>query len=374
MTTIYLDLETYSEQPISAGVYRYAEAAEVMLFAWAIDDGPVSVWDATAGIPMPETLERAWSDPQVLVIAHNAQFDRVVLDHAPGWDWGCPHLRRWRCTMAQALAHGLPGGLDALGQIFGLAENEQKQKQGRQLVNRFCRPRSRTLAGPQGDLLRQGATSYRATSATHPQEWAQFVDYAAGDVVALRAIHRKLPDWNFTDGELELWRLDQTINDRGFMVDLELARNAIRAVDAAQAELAARTTELTGAQVGSATQRDQLLQFILDEHGIDLPDMRASTLERRLQDENLSAPLRELIGIRLLASGTATAKYRRLLEATSRDGRLRGTLQFCGAARTGRWAGRQFQPQNLSRASLPAAAITDGIAALKAGIEDLLYV
>lgn len=372
MTTIYLDLETYSEQPISAGVYRYAEAAEVMLFAWAIDDGPVSVWDVTSGATMPEALERAWSDPDALVIAHNAQFDRVVLDYAPDWGWGCPHLRRWRCTMAQALAHGLPGGLEALGQVFGLAEDEQKQKQGRQLVHRFCKPRPRSLAGPQKTLFAEGA-NYRATSSTHPAEWAQFVDYAAGDVVALRALHRKLPCWNYSGPELELWRLDQTINDRGFLVDLELARNAIRAVDAAQAELAARTSELTDAQVGSATQRDQLLRFVLDEHGIELPDMRASTIERRLQDENLSAPLRELLSIRLLASGTATAKYRRLLEATSRDGRLRGTLQFCGAARTGRWAGRQFQPQNLTRPSMPAAAIDDGITAFKAGIEDLLY-
>jgi DNA polymerase len=265
--------------------------------------------------------------------------------------------------MAQALAHGLPGALGTLGTIFGLADDEQKSKAGKALVQRFCKPR------PKHVKLR------RATRETHPEEWAEFVAYAGLDVVAMRQLYRKLPRWNYEGAELELWRLDQRINARGFAVDRDLARAALRATDAAKAKLDARTAEITDSGVRSAMQRDALLRYVLEEHGVELPDLQASTLERRVDDETLPAPVRELLAIRLQSSGTSIRKYQRLLGATSSDGRLRGTLLWNGASRTGRWSGRVFQPQNLPRTPewFNAEEQERAVEAMKLGVEDLLY-
>lgn len=356
MTTLHLDLETYSDVPIAHGTHAYAEAAEVMLFAWAIDDGPVSVWDCTSGAPIPAPLVEAMRDPDVLVQAHNSQFDRSVLRHN-GFD--IP-LTRWRDTMVQALAHSLPGALDLLCEILGVPTNKAKDKDGKQLIHLFCKPR------PKNSKLR------RATSETHPGEWARFVDYARLDIEAMRAVAARLPTWNYQGAELALWHLDQTINDRGVAIDLDLARSAIDAVDRAQTELAKRTHDITDGAVQAATQRDAMLRHVLDAYGVALPDMQQSTLQRHLEDSELPLELRELLAIRLQASTTSTAKYKALLKGVSSDGRLRGTLQFCGASRTGRWAGRLFQPQNLPRPSLKQEAIDAGIEALKADCADLL--
>lgn len=172
--------------------------------------------------------------------------------------------------------------------------------------------------------------------------------------------------------ELDLWRLDQTINDRGFQVDTELAGAAMRAVNRAQVELARLTHAITDGNVGAATQRDALLRHISHTYGIELDDLRGSTVEKVIAESDLPEPVRELLRIRLQASTTSTAKYQALLNGTSRDGRLRGTLQFAGASRTGRWAGRLFQPQNLPRPELDNEVIEAGIDALKADCEDLV--
>lgn len=358
MTTLYLDLETYSEERIQHGTHRYAERAEILLLAYAIDDGHVQVWDVTAGGPMPRLLGAALTDPDVLVCAHNSHFDRTVLRHVmPDL---CPPVERWRDTMVKALAHGLPGKLDTLCEVLGLPQDQRKLKVGGQLINRFCKPQ------PAARTLR------RATRGTHPEEWALFVEYAGADIVAMREIDKRLPTWNYKGEELDLWHLDQRINDRGVAVDLELAQAAIDASERTKAELAARTADLTGGEVQATTQRDALLAHLLEQYGVNLPDLRASTLERRIDDPDLPAVVRELLGNRLAASTTSVSKYKTLVNATSSDGRLRGTLQFCGAARTGRWAGRLFQPQNLPRPTMKQAAIDAGIDALKAGVADLL--
>jgi DNA polymerase len=187
----------------------------------------------------------------------------------------------------------------------------------------------------------------------------------------MRAVAKKLPAWNYADAELALWHLDQRINDRGVRMDVELAEAAIGAVEAAQKALAKRTQQLTDNQVQAATQRDALLAHLLVEYGVNLPDLQQSTLERRIGDADLPWALRELLAIRLQASTTSTAKYRTLARGVSKDGRLRGTLQFNGASRTGRWAGRLFQPQNLPRPTLKQDVIEGGIEALKAGCADL---
>ena len=366
MTTLYLDLETYSEVPITNGTHAYAAGAEVMLFAWAIDDGPVSVWDCTAE-PAGRANEMwdAVRDSETELCAHNSMFDRTVL--AKGTNCNALMQRmglergRWRDTMVQALAHSLPGALGDLCDILKVPTDKAKDKEGRQLIQLFCKPRPAT------------SKVRRATRETHPAEWAKFVAYAALDIEAMREVRRKLPSWNYQGAELALWHLDQAINDRGVQMDTDLAHAAIRAVERAQKTLAARTNDLTLGAVQAATQRDALLRHLVAAYGLDLPDMQQSTLERRIADPDLPAELRELLAIRLQASTTSTAKYKTLAKGVSSDGRLRGTLQFNGASRTGRWAGRLFQPQNLPRPVLKQNEIDQGINALKADCEDLLF-
>lgn len=357
MTKLWIDLETYCEVPIQNGTHVYAEQVEIMLTAWAIDDGEVAVVDEANGEKRPRDLVDAMRDPDVLVYAQNSHFDRTMLRHT-GDD--IP-VHRWRDTMVQALAHSLPGGLGALCNILNVSADMAKDKDGRQLIHLFCKPR------PATSKIR------RATRQTHPAEWAKFVAYAGSDIKAMREIHRKLPTWNYQADELALWHLDQTINDRGVLMDTELAHAAIAAVAAAQKVLAGRTQELTNGDVQAATQRDALLRHLLAAYGVDLPDMQKSTLERRIGDESLPLELRELLAIRLQASTTSTSKYKTLAKGVSADGRLRGTLQFNGASRTGRWAGRLFQPQNLPRPVLEQETIDQGIDALKAGCADLIF-
>jgi DNA polymerase bacteriophage-type len=358
MTKLWLDFETYSEVPITHGTHVYAAGAEIMLAAWALDDGPVLVEDFTVEPMIPDALYEALQDPAVEVWAQNSHFDRTVMRHA----WGIePALPRWRDTMVQALSHGLPGGLGVLCEILKVPTDQAKDKAGRQLIQLFCKPR------PDTSKVR------RATRLTHPAEWAKFKDeYAPKDIHAMREVHKRLPLWNYKGSELALWHLDQRINDRGVAIDMPLVLSAIDAVGSAQKGLAARTVEMTDGQVASTTQRDALLLHILEAYGIDLPDMQMATLERRIADPELPIELKELLGIRLQASTTSTSKYKTLLKGTSADGRLRGTLQFNGAARTGRWAGRLFQPQNLPRPVLKQDQIELGIDALKAGCADLV--
>lgn len=355
---LWLDLETFSAVPIRDGTHVYAAGAEVMLFAWAVDNEPVHVWDCTADKVVPTCLLQALEDPGVEVWAHNSHFDRTVLRHAlPD---RCPPADRWRDTMVQALSHGLPGSLDALCSVLQVPVDKAKDKAGRQLVQLFCKPR------PATSQIR------RATRETHPAEWARFVDYAGLDVDAMRAVHQRLPQWNYRGAELALWHLDQRINDRGVAIDQDLVRSAIEAVQLEQVALAKRTQAMTHGQVESTTQRDVLLAHILESYGVDLPDLQMATLERRIADPDLPLELRELLAVRLQASTTSTSKYKTLQRGTSADGRLRGTLQFNGASRTGRWAGRLFQPQNLPRPSLPQHEIEAGLDALKAGCADLV--
>lgn len=355
MTTLYLDLETYCETPIKNGVHRYAEDVEIMLFAYAIDDGPVQVWEEeTGGMPKDLAMALSFSDE---IVAHNSGFDRTVLNARKRWT----PISRWRDTMVQALAHSLPAGLGDLCAALGVPTDMAKDKDGRRLVMLFCKPR------PANSKLR------RATRDTHPADWAKFVEYAGRDIVAMRECRKRMPNWNYQGAELALWHLDQQINDRGVLVDTELATAAIRAVDRAQKELARRVNTMTDGAVQSATQRDALLKHLLESYGVDLPDLQGATLERRVNDPNLPLELRELLAIRLQASTSSTAKYKTLINGVSSDGRLRGTLQFDGASRTGRWAGRLFQPQNLPRPSLKAKVIDQGIEALKGDCADLLF-
>lgn len=381
MTILWFDCETYSECDLkSAGTHAYAEHPStcITVAQWAIDDGEPQVWDCTAGDGyVDEALTWKLLDPSVTVVAHNSMFDRTLLRHC--WGVDVP-VERWQDTMVKAMAHGLPGSLDKIGQIVGLEADQAKDKRGRELIQLFCKPR------PKGHTLR------RATRETHPKEWAEFLEYSRQDIVAMRAIDRRLPSWNYrTDHpELALWHLDQRINDRGVAVDTDLARAAIDAVAIEQKRLKAEVVEATDGLVASASKRDQLLAYICAEYGVDLPDLKADTLRRRVDDVNLPEGVRLLLSLRLESTKTSTAKYKALVNATSADGRLRNTLQFAGAQRTARWAGRIFQPQNMPRPDLTRVAdhfqvsfkeaedlledyLEQGIEALKGGYADVVF-
>lgn len=366
MTILWFDCETFSECDLkSAGTHVYAahESTEITVAQWAVDDGEPKVLDCTQngrGIQGASALQRLLLDPTVTVIAHNSMFDRTLLRHC--WGIDVP-VERWQDTMIQAMAHGLPGSLDKIGQIVGLEADLAKDKRGRELIMLFCKPR------PKNSTLR------RATRETHPEQWAEFLEYSRQDIVAMRAISQRLPSWNYRTGhpELALWHLDQQINDRGVAVDTALSEAAIEAVALEQKRLKAQTVSITDGLVTNPSQRDNLLAFICAEYGVDLPDMKADTLRRRVEDPDLPEGVRLLLSIRLEATKTSTAKYKALVNATSADGRLRNTLQFAGAQRTARWAGRIFQPQNMPRPDMKQPDIDEGIEALKAGCAELFF-
>ena len=357
MKRAYIDLETYNETPINVGLHRYAETVEITLFAFALDDAPVEVWDLTSGAPMPPALRGILRNPEIQLVAHNAAFERACILHALGLD--IP-VERWFCTMSQSYAHSMPGKLENLGIAQGLAEEERKLKIGGQLVQLFCKPR------PKNQTLR------RATRITHPVEWEQFREYGRQDVAQMRTSSKKLPTWNYKGQELALWHLDQKINNRGVLVDVDLATAAVATAEREKLALKRRGQEITNGEVESLTKRDQLLAHLLAEYGVDLPNLQKATLERRIEDPDLPEGLRELLRMRLDATTTSVAKYKTLLKAVSSDGRLRGILQFCGAGRTGRWAGRIWQPQNLARPTHKQWQIEEAIAAVKADALDLL--
>jgi DNA polymerase len=207
---------------------------------------------------------------------------------------------------------------------------------------------------------------------THPAEWAEFIEYAKADITAMRECKKRMPNWNYKGAELKLWHLDQKINRRGMFMDLDLARGALAAVAQAQIELAERTVVVTDGQVASTTQRNVMLDHIAEQYGILLSDLQMSTVERMHDDPDTPPGLRALLDIRLQASTTSTSKYKTVMNAVSRDGRLRGTMQFDGASRTGRIGHRLMQPGNMPRPTLKQHDIDSGIAALKAGCADLV--
>jgi len=328
MRRLFLDTETRSPVPIKHGVAKYATGVEVIMVQWAVDDGPVTVLDLN-GLPPTKKLYDAISTCDE-IWAHNAEFDRTVLE-TTSW-WPRVPLERWRCTAALSRMHGLPAGLDKLSDIFKLDTDKAKDKRGYALIQIFCKPRE------------DGTYNDRHS---HPKEWAEFLAYGDQDVVAMRAIWRKCPKWNATPRMWAVWHLDQRMNQRGVAMDLKLAAGAVEATTIAKKRMAARTAELTDNEVATTQQRDKMLAYMAD-YGVDLPDLTADTVERRLEDESLPEHIKELLRVRQQASKASTAKYQRVLNQHV-EGRLCNLLVFCGAARTGRWAGRTLQPQNLPR-------------------------
>lgn len=328
---LFLDCETFSAVNINHGTYRYATGCEVMIATYAIDEGAVGCWDMTEVDDVPADLWEALNDPNCRIIAHNAIFDRTVLSTLPWFRALNIPLSRWYCSMARAYAHGLPGKLEKLSGIFQLGDDGKIP--GKPYIDLFCKP------------TRSGG---RNTRHTHPMEWEGFLVYAQQDITSMRRLDKMMPNWNETAVERAKYIHDQKRNDRGFGCDVLLAEGMIEIVTAEVKRLGDRTVELTDGAFDRTTQRNKMLAWMLGEFGVSLPDLKADTVERRLNDPELPEPVKELLRIRQQASKASVSKARRIVNGHV-GGRLRGSIQINGAQRTGRDAGRIFQPQNLTR-------------------------
>nr|DAG24588.1 MAG TPA: DNA polymerase I [Caudoviricetes sp.] len=358
MSYLYLDFETFSEADLKkVGSYAYAEhpTTEVLICTYAFDDEPVQVWDCTDGSDMPGDLHRALRrlvklNSHIKMVWHNgSMFDRLIMKHCWGFDIPVSNTID---TMIWAFRHALPGSLDALCEVLGVSADNAKDKRGKALIQRFSKPT------PKNYKIR------RYTAETHPDEWALFIKYAVSDITAMREVFHKLPRWGNSEFEDRVLELDQLINDRGFKVDVALAEAAIEAVEKHKAQLQEEAQRKYG---GSLTGNDFLpiLRELAPAHRIH--NAQKSTLNDLLADDDLPDDARTIIEMRLGAASTASTKYNPLLLGRSSDDRRRGCLQYGGAKRTLRWAGKGFQPQNLARGYYHDDELDKGISALLKG-------
>lgn len=338
MELLFLDTETYSPVDLKkSGAYVYSEhpETEIMICSYAFDDEPVRLWDSTDGSRMPEDLRKGLRRVQrgkaKLVMQNGLLFDRLLIRECWGIDID---PRSIIDTMICAFRHSLPGSLDALCQVLQVEEENAKDKRGKALIQRFCKPT------PKNYKVR------RYTKETHPGEWAEFLSYAKSDISAMREVYHSLPDWGNIEFENTVLAIDQRINDRGFFVDTALANAAIDAVKQHKIELQAEANEKWGAGLTGAAFLPTL-RDLAPAH--EILNAQKSTLNDLLADDDLPDDARTIIEMRLGASSTASTKYNPLLLGLSGDGRRRGCLQYGGAKRTLRWAGKMFQPQNLAR-------------------------
>lgn len=349
-----IDIETYSSAPLPrCGVYRYCDAPdfEILLFSYAFDDEPVQTIDLASGEALPPEVISALEDPNIIKVAYNAQFERVCLSRYLG-HWLDPH--QWRCTMVMAAYLTLPGRLaDA---AVALGTTEKKMEEGKDLIRYFsvpCKP-TKTNGGRTRNL-----------PADAPEKWAVYKQYNAQDVETERAIRKALEKYPLPEQEWELYALDQQINDRGVRVDKKLVKNAI-AVDAAFSQAACqRAKELTGLENPGSV--NQLKAWLADQ------DMPMESLAKKIVQEKAAQTdgiVSELLNLRLELSKTSVKKYEAMARCVCRDGRVHGLLQFYGANRTGRWAGRLVQAQNLPQNHLPDLELAREI--VKSGDEELL--
>lgn len=335
---LFLDTETFSGVDLKkVGAYAYAEhpTTEIMICTYAIDEGRVQTWDCTESPTMPRELRKALRQVSrkkaKIVMANGLLFDRLVIREK--WGIALP-VCQIEDTMIMAFRHALPGSLDMQCQVLGVDAEHAKDKAGKALIKRFCKPTPKTYK------IR------RYTRETHPDEWAKFLRYAALDIIAMREVYWRIPDWGNTPKEDEILLIDQLINDRGFYVDVDLANAAIKAVQAHKEELKEEAWERFG---GKLTGNDFLPALRDLAPAFTIHNAQKSTLNDLLEDPDFPDEGKVLIEMRLGASSTASTKYNPLVNGLSADGRRRGCLQYGGAKRTLRWAGKGFQPQNLAR-------------------------
>ena len=341
MKTLSVDLETYSGSSLKrCGVYRYSEDPdfEILLFGYSVDGGPVRVVDLASGEALPQEIIAALEDEAVTKWAFNAQFERVCLSRFLGYPVGT-YLdpASWRCSMIWSAYMGLPLSLEGAGAVLGL--DRQKLREGKDLIKLFCAPCTPTK-------VNGGRT--RNLPCHFPEKWERFKAYNIRDVEVERSIQEKLARFPVPESVWEEYRIDQEINDRGVAVDRKLVREAIRMDARSNAELTAAMKRLTALNNPNSVQ--QMKRWLWDN------GLEADTLGKKAVAEMLrTAPagLREVLALRQQLAKSSVKKYQTMESAVCSDGRARGMFQFYGAARTGRWAGRLIQMQNLPQNHLP---------------------
>ena len=348
MRTLSIDVETFSSVDLAkSGLHKYMESPdfEILLVGYSFDGGPVHVHDCTAPGCWPRDLLDALVDPTVEKRAWNAAFERQAFAHALEEEMP---PEQWSDTMVLALECGLPGSLAAAGAALGLPEEKLKDPVGKALITYFSKPCRPTKSNG-------GRT--RNLPLHDPDKWKLYIGYNRQDVVTEMAIREQLLP--LADSEQKLWELDQRMNDNGVRLDVPMIEEIVRYDEQHRQELQEEARKLTGLQnPNSLTQ----LKAWLAEQGAPVDQLRKDDLEVMLREE-LPPVVRRVLEIRQALGKTSTAKYAAMLEAVCSDGRLRGILQFYGANRSGRWAGRLVQTHNLARNTLPDLDLARELAA-----------
>ena len=337
MKQISIDIETYSSTNLNqTGVYRYADSDdfELLLFGYAIDFGPVKVVDLTQGEKIPPQIIEALDNPNIIKSAFNAQFERVCLSCFVG------HRLKptgWYCSRVWSATLGLPLSLRDVGSVLGLPR--QKITAGKELVRYFCTPCKPTKA----NQSRTRNFPYHA-----PDKWQQFKQYNQRDVEVEMEITQKLECFPVPQNEWENYWMDQDINDRGIRIDQQLVNNAIKCQNVFHDQYLQTAKKVTGlANPNSPLQ----LKDWLRQQGVKTDSLSKVSVAQLLQ--TTTGTVHQVLALRQLLSKSSVKKYQAMQKAMCQDGRVHGLLQFYGANRTGRWAGRLVQVQNLPRNSMP---------------------
>lgn len=337
MIHLSIDLETYSDVNLKkAGLYRYVQspAFEILLFAYSFDGAPTQVIDMARGEEIPMEVIHALTDPQCLKHAYNAAFEWYCLSKYMGAQ--LPPAQ-WRDTMLHGLYAGYTAGLDATGQALGIPEDKQKLTTGKALIRYFCVPCKPTKAN-----------GGRTRNYPHhdPEKWELFKTYNGQDVVAEMEIERRLSVFPVPDFVQKQWETDLLINARGVAVDMDFCEGALELGKTIRAKLTDEAVQLSGLQNPNSVK--QLARWLSAETGDDITALRKETIKELLGRDNADH-VQRMLEIRQELGKTSTKKYDAIEAAVCDDGRVRGLLQFYGANRTGRWAGRLVQVQNLPR-------------------------
>ena len=350
-----VDIETYSSVDLAeAGVYAYVEAPDfdILLISYIFDDWgednvkTIDCFDADPDM-MAEFCE-ALTDPQIVKTAFNANFERTCLAK---WLQKPMPPEEWRCTMVKALTLGLPGNLAGAGEALGLPAEKLKDPQGKALIQFFSKPCKPT---------RTNGQRTRNLPEHDPAKWQLYKNYNRQDVVTEQEILRKLSIYKTPESEQQLWALDQHMNDNGVALDIPMVEKIVEYDTRRRQELQEEAQELTGLKNPNSLAQ---LKRWLAEQGVEMTSVTKDTITEALRDPDLPDVVRRVLEIRTALGKTSVAKYSTMLVAHCQDHRLRGILQFYGANRSGRWAGRLVQTHNLAKNSLPDLALARELAA-----------
>lgn len=360
MQTLSIDLETYSDQPLAkTGVYRYVESPdfEILLFAYSVDSGPVQQIDLACGEKIPSEVLFALEDDKVTKWAFNANFERMCLSRYLGYPTG-DYLEpdSWKCSMVWAAYMGLPLSLEGVGAVLGL--EKQKLTEGKDLIKYFCQPCAPTKSNGQRT---------RNLPEHAPDKWLAFKRYNIRDVETEMSIQARLSKYPVPDSVWEEYHLDQEINDRGVGLDMELVRQAIQMDGRSRSELTQAMKELTSLDNPNSVQ--QMKQWLAD-NGVETDTLGKKAVAELLK----TAPpeLQKVLTLRQQLAKSSVKKYQAMETAVCSDSRARGMFQFYGANRTGRWAGRIIQMQNLPQNHLDDLSEARGL--VRAGDFDALEI